>query len=465
MPQTPETPRGAFRAARLAGVSLLALAGCAPREAPRPPDLVLISIDSLRPDHLGSYGYAKPTSPRLDAFASESIRFTQAVSTTSWTLPAHAALFTGLYDAAHGVVARDLALSEAHATLAEELRGAGYRTLGAYSGPLLHPRFGLAQGFERWEACMDAVRAEGAPEGTEQTSPCLVARAREWLAEADPRPLFLFLHFFDVHYDYAPPHEYTALFDPDYQGTTDFSRTMGNDALGPKLSPRDLQHWIARYDGEIRYTDEHVGRVFDALAEAGRYAGAAIAVISDHGDEFFEHGAKGHRQTLFEEVLRIPFLLRLPGGAAAGRVVKEQVRLIDLFPTFATLAGLPAPRAQGRDLFPLLSGAPWTPSAALAELYHREGRWLALRFPDKKLLVHERGGARMHDLVADPGESMPLENGRHERAMRERLDRAVRGSERLRRERGLDAVRLGELAPELEARLEALGYLDRETPP
>jgi arylsulfatase A-like enzyme len=465
MPQTLGALRIVRRVARFAWIPLLGIAACAPREPARAPDLVLISIDSLRPDHLGSYGYAKPTSPRLDAFAAESIRFTQAVSTTSWTLPAHAALFTGLYDAAHGVVARDLALSEVHATLAEQLRDAGYRTLGAYSGPLLHPRFGVAQGFERWEACMDPVRAEGAPEGAEQTSPCLVARAREWLAEADQRPLFLFLHFFDVHYDYAPPPEYSAIFDPDYQGTTDFSHTMGNDAISARMSARDLQHWIARYDGEIRYTDEHVGRVFDALAESGRYANAAIVVIADHGDEFFEHGSKGHRQSLFEEVLRIPLVLKLPGGAGAGRVVKEQVRLIDLYPTLSTLAALPAPSVQGRDLFPLLAGAPWTPSAALGELYHREGRWLALRFPDKKLLVHERGGARMHDLNTDPSESAPLANARHERAMRERLDRAVRESERLRRERGLEALRLGELAPELEARLEALGYLDRVASP
>ncbi len=461
-------PQG-FEAVRLRAVGgvaalapLLVALACAPSEPQRRPDLVLITIDSLRPDHLGSYGYAKPTSPEIDAFAAESIRFSQAVSTTSWTLPSHAALFTGLYDAAHGVVARDLALAEAHETLAEQLRGAGYRTLGVYSGPLLHPRFGLAQGFESWESCMDPLRREGAPEGAEQTSPCIAARVREWLAEPDSRPLFLFLHFFDVHYDYAPPVGYAERFDSDYAGTTDFSHTMGNDAIGPRMSARDLQHWIALYDGEIRYTDEHLGQVFAALRGAGRFDGSAIALTSDHGDEFFEHGSKGHRQSLFDEVLRVPLLLKLPGGLAAGRVLHEQVRLIDLLPTLASVAGLPPAPVQGRDLLPLLAGEPWAPSAALAELVHREGRWLALRFPEKKLLVHEHGGERLHDLHSDPSEQSPSAGDRDQPRLRERLDSAVRESERLRRERGLDALRLGALAPELEQRLQALGYLEGE---
>ncbi len=457
MPQVLEACRRGRGVSALLCCVGLASQACAPAPPQRAPDLVLISIDSLRPDHLGSYGYAAPTSPVLDALAAEGIRFSQAVSTTSWTLPAHAALFTGLYDTAHGVVARNLALAESHRTLAEELRDAGYRTLGLYTGPLLHARYGLSQGFEQWRDC--AARP-GAPEGAEPTSPCAVAVVRDWLAAPDPRPLFLFLHLFDVHYDYAPPARYTALFDPDYRGDTDFSHFAGNRAIGPGMSARDLQHLIALYDGEIRYTDEHVGQIFELLRGAGRYADAVVAVTSDHGDEFFEHGSKGHRQSLFDEVLRIPLLLKLPGARGAGRVVHEQVRLIDLFPTFLSLAGIRLPGVQGRDLLPLLAGEPWAPSAALATLYRGEGRWLALRFPEKKLLVHEQGGERLHDLREDPGERTPLTGDRDQARLRERLDSALLESERLRHERGLEPVPMGELAPELEARLQALGYLD-----
>jgi len=142
--------------------ALAASAACgAEHGAARGPNLLLVSIDSLRPDHLGCYGYARDTSPVIDRLAREGVRFQTAVSTTSWTLPAHAALFTGMYDSAHGLVDNGLSLSDAHRTLAEELALHGYQTAGFYGGPYLHPTFGLSQGFGHYQSCMTAV-AEGA---------------------------------------------------------------------------------------------------------------------------------------------------------------------------------------------------------------------------------------------------------------------------------------------------------------
>jgi arylsulfatase A-like enzyme len=454
----------------------LALGAAACGRAPAP-DIVLVSIDSLRPDHLGSYGYPRDTSPTLDALADAGARFTTATSTTSWTLPAHAALFTGLHDATHGLSSDGLRLADEHVTLAELLRDAGYTTAGFYGGPYLHPAFGLAQGFDYYQSCMTRL-ADDLPEGelraqalrgadtshADVTGPRLLEEVERWLASLDGedgRPFFLFLHLWDVHYDYIPPPGYAERFDPDYAGALTGAGMLRNPAVRADMEPRDLAHLVALYDGEIRYTDEVLGRVLDGLDRRGRLANALVVATADHGEEFFEHGGKGHRRTLFEEVVRVPLLVRFPGRIEAGRVIADPVRLVDVMPTVLALAGVELPVAvQGRDLGPLLRGGTLPEEPALLDLRRPRRHLRGLRSAERKLVSDARGRARLFDLVRDPGEVRPLRGSEAVVEARRELDRTLEAARSFRDGLGSRGAVATPLDRDMRERLEALGYLD-----
>ena len=442
-----------------------------------PPDIVLVSIDTLRPDHLGSYGYVRDTSPTIDGLARGGVRFENAVSTTSWTLPAHAALFTGLYDSAHGLIDNGLRLGEGHQTLAEVLHDAGYQTAGFFGGPYLHPVSGLDQGFEHYESCMSPLGDDLSPlqeaervirntgleaTFTDVTGPRTVRAVRRWLGHASARPFFLFVHFWDVHYDFNPPREYVERFDPDYAGSLDASDFPRNKAIHASMDARDRRHLIALYDGEIRFTDEQLRQVLVALEPRGRLENTIVVVTADHGEEFFEHGRKGHRSTLYDESIRVPLVISWPRGLAAHRVVGDQVRLVDVMPTLLSLADVEAPPdLDGRDLGPLLRGDSLEPAPALLELL-ADGKVLrALRTLDEKSL--SLGGVRYlrFDLHADPTEKRPLGRpGPEIAAAREALERATQAA--LARAARIPGGAAGPAVadPEVLRRLESLGYLD-----
>jgi arylsulfatase A-like enzyme len=246
---------------------LLIAPGCtreATLESDRP-NIVLVSIDSLRWDHVGSYGYDRPTTPFLDELAARGVRFQNAFSTTSWTLPSHAAMFTGLYDSTHGLVDNGMQLADEHLTLAEILRDEGYETVGFFGGPYLHPTFGLAQGFEAYYDCMvdapelssgTAVRRSITtmarhPSHSDVTGPRTVRRVTEWLNGRKAGPFFLFLHMWDVHYDYIPPTEYVEMYDADYTGELTGEQLFDNPLIHPEMPARDLEHdrAVGRADG------------------------------------------------------------------------------------------------------------------------------------------------------------------------------------------------------------------------
>ncbi|MCG8590283.1 MAG: sulfatase-like hydrolase/transferase [Proteobacteria bacterium] len=464
---------------------LLSLTACG---APEPvsfesfdrPDVVLVSIDSLRPDHLGSYGYPHPTSPRIDALAAEGVRFENAVSTTSWTLPAHAALFTGLSDTTHGVVFDGQRLDARHTTLAERLKAAGYHTAGFFGGPYLHPTFGLGQGFDVYQSCMtrlpddlsdDELRHEalGGAETAHRdiTGPRTRREVEKWLASLDERPFFLFLHLWDVHYDFIPPERFVDLFDPDYDGALTSANFMKNPAIHPEMSARDYAHLMALYDGEIRFTDEILGQIRDLLDARGRLAHSLVIVTADHGEEFFEHGRKGHRRTLYDEVLRVPLIVRLPGGIGGGHVIADEASLIDVFPTVLALAGLEVPDVvQGRDLSPLLRGEAAPRREILAELRLPKRQLRALRSNREKFIADGRGFRAYFDLESDPREQEPLapETPGYAAAF-ERLKATAAEVQHARRRAGIDGATPVAVDPETQRRLEILGYTDFEDPP
>ena len=340
-------------------------------------NVVLISIDSLRADHLGIYGYEAPTSPFLDHLGRTGLVFERAYSTTSWTLPSHTAMLTGLDDLTHGVTDHTRRVPSQLTTLPERLSASGIETVGFFSGPYLHPSFGIAQGFDRYVNCSSSLPRDRDGVSVKQhfesmrdvTNPIVLESVAAWLREPRAQRTFLFIHLWDVHYDYIPPDATLELFDADYTGSISAEKFESNDAIHAGMDARDLEHIIARYDAEIRATDDTIRQLMAALEDAGLLQNAAILVVSDHGEEFFEHGGKGHHTTLYEEVLHVPLILNVPGRRPVEGRVGQVVSLVDLYPTVCALFGIPCPgEGPGESLLPLFRGSTGRRGDALAHL-------------------------------------------------------------------------------------------------
>lgn len=477
-----------------AGLAAAALHGCGEGPAPAAepaaweapadaPNIVIISIDMLRPDHLGCYGYERDTSPRIDAFAEEGALFENAVSSTSWTLPAHAALFTGLADSVHGCTDTDTRLDPSRVTLAERLAAAGYATAGFFSGPYLHPVFGLGQGFASYTDCssypeqaLEAVAESGTVDSDrlmlashhDITNPTVYRNVKSWLDENTQSPFFLFIHMWDVHFDFIPPEPYDTMFDPDYEGTIDGRNFFFNDRINPDMPQRDLEHILALYDGEIRWTDDHVGRILDDLDAKGVSDNTIVVILADHGTEFFEHNNKGHRTTLFEEVIRIPMIVRYPGRIEPGQRFDEQVRIMDVLPTVMDLAGAPpADDVMGQSLAPLLAGGALArDNLAISELFTVGRELRSFRRNDRKMICDEKNdNVWMFDFRDDPREQRPvMDRGAPMQWVRDlRRDEQI-GRAWLREFRNLmpHATAGSEIPEELRRKLESLGYIGGE---
>jgi arylsulfatase A-like enzyme len=439
-PQAPPEPRAA--------------AAAPPR---RPPHVFVYLIDTLRADHLGAYGYPRPTSPHIDAFAREAARFANAVAQTSWTRPAVASLFTGLHPPAHGVVRADRALAPDLPTLPEVLQGLGYQTWGIVTNGNVAPAFGFGRGFERYH-----YLPERHPVEMHQLSDRVNELAFDWLAERnDERPLFFYLHTSDPHSPYTPRAPFRERLAPEVRDPGAGSRAhMRRLQLGEQLGAQAGADVRALYDAEIAFNDASFGAFLEKLRELDLYADSLIVLLSDHGESFAEHGSWQHGTTLYGEVLEIPLVIRLPGGRGSGRVLHELARQVDLLPTLLDLLGREPPAAlEGRSLLPLFDGGAAAPVTAFAHLARRRGEWESALHTDHKL-IRTRAAAdgaervRLYDLAADPLERRDL-------AARDPVWRGYLLSQlahqraRPRREEAPAAA----MDPELRERLRALGYL------
>ena len=407
---------------------------CSGRPEQQPVNILLISIDSLRADHVHSYDYPRETTPTLDRLAQEGTLFENAISESSWTLPTHMTMLTGLPAQTHGVeYFSGSMLSADYSTLAQILRERGYRTYGVFSGPYLHPIFGFGRGFDSYESAMgktvyDEVDFDPAIPGTDSkvknmnfmshrlvTSHLITEKAIEFLGTVSDQRFFLFLHYFDVHFDYMAPEELWRKFDADYQGTMTGEYFQENEAINANMDPRDLDHLVALYDAEILYTDREIGYLIDALDRNGLRENTLIVVTSDHGVEFFEHGDKGHYRTLFDEVIQVPMIVRLPGEVQAGVRISEQVSHLDILPTLLAFAGIEEPGAPlngvgGRNLEDTLKGKASLQRAGAISSLRRSGYWTSLRTPNFKYIVNRDAETELlFDLGNDPGEHRPLQ--------------------------------------------------------
>jgi arylsulfatase A-like enzyme len=388
----------------LAVAAALTLAGCTSRresEATPPRLVVLISIDTLRPDHLGAYGYARPTSPALDALAQSGAVFDDAMAPSPWTLPSHASLLTGLYPSRHGLKSHEVRLPETVVTLAAELGRHGWATAAVVNSQNLSERHGLERGFQDFLYVKESV-TQRAP------SRVLVDQALQWLGRPRDRPLFLFVHTYDAHSDYHSLPEYEAMFVRPYAGPADGST---NQLLLFRvgrfgLDAADAQHLIDLYDAGIRQVDDEMGRLLRAIPARE----ALVVITSDHGEEFLEHGGVMHGRTQYQEVVRVPLLVR-GDGIPAGTRVATPVSLVDLMPTILGRVGVPVPDGlDGKDLAPLWHGrgAELATRVLYGEADHNNVQLditRAVRRGGDKLHFNRLTGATtLFDLTADPGE-------------------------------------------------------------
>ena len=407
-----------------AGFALLAIAGCtrgpAPKQFPGAP-VVLVSIDTLRADHLPAYGYSKGETPHLDRFRKEARLFEKAYTHVPLTLPAHASLFTGVLPFVHGV--RDnlgyRLDTKVHPTLAGLLKAKGYATGAAVSAYVLRAGTGLGDGFDFYEDRIVSPSGVDALGRVQRTGKETLALVEPWLQSVNGRPFFLFFHVYEPHAPHDPP------------------------------EPFKSRHALA-YDGEVAASDAVVGELLDELRRLGVYDRSIVIVLSDHGEGLGEHGEDEHGILLYRWALHVPLLLKLPGADGGGTSAKEPVGLVDLLPTLTGLLGLPTPKGlPGRSVL-----APDRAQTSIyAETYYPR---LHLGWSELRSLVDARWqyveGVRreLYDLAADPGQLTDVLTGNRElgRSRQKQLAEFPAGLERP-----------GEASSEEREKLATLGYL------
>jgi arylsulfatase A-like enzyme len=421
--------------------------------------VVIVVVDSLRADHLHHAGDPRNLSPRLDALAAQATRFSQAAAAAPWTTPSVMTLFTGLTPGTHHVDLNDRALAAAVPTLAERFREAGYRTAAVMPALTLADHFGFDRGFDDFRL---ATQGHGNVSG-----PWSMSQAIEFLRGHREEPVFLYVHLWDVHYNYNPPLPHSIRFQagrPAGPGETDDITALtapGHDAAS--LPPERVAWLEGQYAGEILFTDEQVGRLLDELDRLGRTEDTVVVVTADHGEAFLEHRVMGHTVHLYDELTRVPLLVRWPGQITAGRVVNEQVGLVDMMPTLLDLAAIPfvPDLFEGRSLAPLLRAVrPEEEGPAVLMGTSRQAMRRGLRTPDWSYQVDlVTGEEELYDLAADPAQRENLAPSRPgvasvwRRRLCDRLAQILPGGEV-----GIDLLP-ADLQESLAAGLRTLGYV------
>jgi arylsulfatase A-like enzyme len=447
------------------------------REKAAKPPIILILIDTLRADYLGTYGFQGRSSPQIDRFARQAVVFRNCFSQAPWTKPSVASLFTSMQVPVHRVEShegrfgeKDLGkqtdtLSQEAVTLAEVLKDGGYATAAFVANLWIRSRHGFGQGFDKFDTFS---------KGNEMQAEPVLKAAEKWIAELPgDHPYFAYIHLMDVHGPYKTSNEdYEALRDSPSLGPP---RALSGEELknipgylrrAPwvGMEGKELRAWRGHYAAKVRAMDRRLGRFFKKLRKSGVFERAVVIITADHGEQLFEHGNWDHGNSLFDEELHVPLIARLPGGKNAGSV-DALVSLIDVMPTLVSLAGLPAVDTQGVDLSGLIekrdskteapgsfaSAVKWKPTMHSARTEHY------------KLITDTNSDETMlFDVVSDPGETQDIakqspELAGVERVLEAQLDRNVARGPMM-----PGKARLSEVVSE---RLRALGYGEPEPSP
>lgn len=373
------------------------------------PAVFVFLIDALRLDHMSCYGYERETTPNISAFAGDAITFTQLMPTASWTRPSVGSLFTSLYPGVHGVQDRPDLLRKGLPSLAGSLEAAGFETLGFMSNPNCLPEWGFGDGFRRyvdvnsydWKTALDEE---------------VIDRVLESLPCHKGRPCFTYIHTMAPHGPYAPPPPYDTLFadsvssGPSEEGFPDDDGDVASADPKVRRFLEMVENHIRLYDGEVAYVDAQFARFIEGLKQEGLYEKALIVLLADHGEGLMTHGYMGHGDTLYEELLRVPLFIKLPGNAHGGETRTGLVEMVDIAPTILELLGLASnPDFAGASFAPLVEAEGPGKPVGYAVTQLDDNDWRTAKTPQLKFLHNvKEDWKQWYDLTRDPGEQHPI---------------------------------------------------------
>jgi arylsulfatase A-like enzyme len=443
-----------------------------PQESAR--RIILISIDTLRADHLGCYGYPRETSPQIDLLASQGVTFLNTYASSPWTLPSHVSLLTSLHGVHHQVYYEDESLDPSLPTLADILRQRDFYCSAFTGGGFVSAVYGFSKGFDSYSDDAGSVFRQDSAEH-------LFRLASEWLENHKDKSFFLFLHTYQPHNPYACPYPFKTMFVKEgapWRHLDLTSHLGGKPGIFVPLTDNERQNAIGLYDGEIRYTDEKlIGPLMDRLREIGIYEQTMVVFVSDHGEEFFDHGGWGHGHNLYDESLKVPLIIKFPDSLYKGQRISSIVSLVDVFPTILEAMGVNPSELtiDGRSLFSMIEGKEKKDREFLADI---ASNVLDSHIPQKitrsrekeKLILNQKyaqedldfflspppsvAPVEIYDLGQDPKEQNNIANQRAELA-----NRIIEGINRIYQEAKKRKTEKFQIDEELRKQLKALGYI------
>lgn len=451
------------------------------------PNVLLITVDTLRADYLGCYGHQGNLTPNLDRLATQSLRFERAITGGSWTQAAFPVLMTSTYASMYGGCTGTLAPERP--TLAASLSAHGYTTAGFSTSPLLSHEYGYSRGFDTFvdltpdEQDPQLRRIKGGqfllrqpithhigqllgqslrPAKLYVTAETLTDTVNAWL-DRTTTPFFAWVHYMDIHWPY---HREETLTQPQEiaQAWRDLKHLHQANWANAPISHSQKEHYIQLYQEAIRYTDRHIGRLLDHLRTSGQFDDTIIILVADHGEEFLEHGRWGHwENNLYDEILQVPCLFKLP-DQASGQTIAPQVRTLDLMPTILDLCDFPRPeQVEGLSLTPLWTNHPadYNAPVSLSEMKRDDWHIVAARTNAEKFIWDSRQPQQpqFFDLQSDPHEHTNIATQYPERVafFQELVNRHL---QRVTETQPTEAVLAPEMTETLMTRLRDLGYVE-----
>ncbi|UCE43285.1 MAG: sulfatase [Candidatus Aminicenantes bacterium] len=437
-------------------------------------NVILISIDTLRADHLGCYGYARDTSPRIDHLAEDSVTFLNTYASSPWTLPSHVSILTSLHGVNHQVYYNDESMDLSLITLADIMRERQFCCTAFTGGGFVSSDYGFSKGFDAYSNDESSTFRQDAAEH-------LFQLVSEWLDKQKGKNFFLFLHTYQPHNPYACPIPYKTMFLDEgakWRYLDLLSYLGGKPGIFKALTEEDRQNVVGLYDGEIRYTDEKlIGPLVQKLKAMGLYDQTLIIFTSDHGEEFYEHHGWGHGHSLYDESLKVPLIIKFPESRFSGRRIHDIVSLVDIFPTVLEELGIDFSNLEidGQSLFPLVKGKEKGDRVFLADI---ASNVLASHIPQKitmnrgktKLILNKRfgpedfsfflcpppvlGPVELYDLGFDPTEQQNISDKKPKLA-----NQIVQKINEIYKAAPKKKTRKLEIDEELKKQLRALGYI------